>query len=30
MIQISAIVALLPDLAEPELLTWIDRGWVRP
>ena len=30
MIQISAIVALLPDLGEPELLTWIDRGWVRP
>jgi chaperone modulatory protein CbpM len=30
MIQISAVVAMFTDLDEPELLAWIDRGWVRP
>jgi chaperone modulatory protein CbpM len=30
MIQISAVVALFADLPEPELVAWIERGWVRP
>jgi chaperone modulatory protein CbpM len=30
MIQISAVMALFNDLAEPELVAWIERGWVRP
>ena len=28
--QISAIVALFPDLPEAEVLMWVERGWVRP
>jgi chaperone modulatory protein CbpM len=30
MIQIAAVVALFTDLGEPELVAWIERGWVRP
>lgn len=30
MMRITAVVALFPDLREPELRAWIERGWVRP
>ena len=30
MMRISAVVALFADLREPDLLTWVERGWVRP
>ena len=35
MMHLTAVVALftsqgLSDLGEPELIAWIDRGWVRP
>jgi chaperone modulatory protein CbpM len=30
MMQLTAVVALFADLAEPELTGWIARGWVRP
>ena len=28
--RMTAVVALFPELRETELLTWVDRGWVRP
>ena len=28
--RLSAVVALFAGLKEPELLTWAERGWVRP
>ena len=28
--RFTAVVALFPDLAETELHTWVQRGWVRP
>jgi chaperone modulatory protein CbpM len=30
MMRVTAVVALFPDLRESELLSWVDRGWVRP
>lgn len=30
MMRLTAVVALFSDLREPELLAWIDRGWVHP
>jgi chaperone modulatory protein CbpM len=27
---LTAVVALFSDLGEPELIAWIERGWVRP
>jgi chaperone modulatory protein CbpM len=30
MIRFTAVVALFPDLRETELLSWVERGWVRP
>jgi chaperone modulatory protein CbpM len=30
MMHLTAVVALFSDLGEPELIAWIDRGWVRP
>jgi chaperone modulatory protein CbpM len=29
MMRFSAVLGLFPDLAEPELLGWVERGWVR-
>ena len=28
--RVTAVVAMFTGLDEPELLTWADRGWVRP
>lgn len=28
--RIEAVIALLGDLPQPELLGWVERGWVRP
>lgn len=28
--RLTAVVALFPDLPEPELQGWVRRGWVRP
>jgi len=28
--RITAVTALFPDLPEPELSAWVERGWVRP
>ncbi|MFO1025879.1 MAG: chaperone modulator CbpM [Acetobacteraceae bacterium] len=28
--QIAAVLTLFPDLRETEVLTWVERGWVRP
>lgn len=28
--QIAAVLARFPDLQETEVLTWVQRGWVRP
>jgi chaperone modulatory protein CbpM len=28
--HIEGVVALLGDLEAPELLSWVERGWVRP
>ncbi len=30
MMRVTAVVALFPDLGESELISWVDRGWVRP
>src|SRR3954453_18364430 len=30
MMRVTAVVALFPDMRESELLSWVDRGWVRP
>jgi chaperone modulatory protein CbpM len=30
MMRITAVISLFPDLPEPELTTWVERGWVRP
>jgi chaperone modulatory protein CbpM len=30
MMRITAVAALFTDLGEPELTSWIDRGWIRP
>jgi chaperone modulatory protein CbpM len=30
MMRITAVVALFPDLPETELVSWVERGWVRP
>ena len=30
MMQITAVVALFSDLRETDVLTWVERGWVRP
>jgi chaperone modulatory protein CbpM len=30
MMHLTAVVALFSDLGEPELIAWIERGWVRP
>lgn len=29
MLRLSAVIALFPDLAERELLRWVERGWVQ-
>jgi len=28
--HLTAVVALFSDLGEPDLIAWIERGWVRP
>ena len=28
--QITAVIALFRDLGEPELVAWVERGWVLP
>ncbi|MEO8715557.1 MAG: chaperone modulator CbpM [Acetobacteraceae bacterium] len=28
--HIEAVIALVPDLQPPELLSWVERGWVCP
>lgn len=30
MMQLTAVVALFDDLGAPELIAWVERGWVRP
>lgn len=30
MMHLTAVAALFSDLGEPELLAWIDRGWIQP
>ena len=30
MMRFSSVVALFPDLPETELVSWVERGWVRP
>ncbi len=30
MMRVTSVVALFPDLPEAELLSWVERGWVRP
>jgi chaperone modulatory protein CbpM len=30
MMRITSVVALFPDLPEAELVSWVERGWVRP
>jgi chaperone modulatory protein CbpM len=30
MMRLTAVVALFPDLREPEVAGWVERGWVRP
>ncbi len=30
MMRLAAVVALVPDVAEPDLADWIARGWVMP
>jgi hypothetical protein len=28
--RITSVVALFPDLPQTELVSWVERGWVRP
>ncbi|MFL5251973.1 MAG: chaperone modulator CbpM [Rhodopila sp.] len=28
--RIASVLALFPDLRETEIVTWVERGWVRP
>jgi chaperone modulatory protein CbpM len=28
--RFTAIIAMFPDVREGELVTWVERGWVRP
>jgi chaperone modulatory protein CbpM len=30
MMRVTAVEALFPDLPEAELVSWVERGWVRP
>jgi chaperone modulatory protein CbpM len=30
MMRFASVVALFPDLPETELVSWVERGWVRP
>jgi chaperone modulatory protein CbpM len=30
MMRLTAVVAMFPGLVEAELITWVERGWVRP
>jgi chaperone modulatory protein CbpM len=30
MMHLTAVVALFSDLPEPDLIAWVERGWVRP
>jgi chaperone modulatory protein CbpM len=30
MMRITSVVALFPDLPQAELVSWVERGWVRP
>ena len=30
MIRFTAVAAMFPDLRESELVSWVERGWVRP
>src|SRR5476649_866474 len=30
MMRLTSVVALFSDLGEPELLAWVERGWIRP
>ena len=30
MMQLAAVVALFSDLGEPELVAWVERGWIKP
>ncbi len=30
MMRVTAVAALFTDLAETELVAWVERGWVRP
>jgi chaperone modulatory protein CbpM len=30
MMRVTSVVALFPDLPETELVSWVERGWVRP
>ena len=30
MMRITSVVALFPDLPQTELVSWVERGWVRP
>jgi chaperone modulatory protein CbpM len=30
MMHLTAVIAQFSDLGEPELIAWIERGWVRP
>jgi chaperone modulatory protein CbpM len=30
MMRVTSVVALFPDLPEAELVSWVERGWVRP
>jgi hypothetical protein len=28
--RITSVVTLFPDLPQTELVSWVERGWVRP
>jgi chaperone modulatory protein CbpM len=30
MMRLTSVVALFSDLGEPELLAWVERGWIHP